>query len=110
MKHKTKKKPVFWLREDVRGRAYHIDVKLRRGTGLVLSVESGCRHWHDFTEALAHYAGGGRYGISRWRENSYVIPDSPMGTNAQIRDCSLLALARLATRVYAYQEKMERRR
>jgi hypothetical protein len=108
MKRKAKKKPVLWLREDIEGRAYHIDVKLTRGTGLVLSLESGCRHWHDFTEALAHYAGGGRYSVGRWRENAHIIPNSPMGTNAMIRDCSVLALARLATRVYAYQRKRRR--
>jgi hypothetical protein len=103
------KRKLIFLREEIDGRPYFITAKLNRATGRVLGIKAGCRRWRDFTEALAHYTGGGRYNVDRWQENAYIVSVSELGTNSKIRDLSILALSRLAKRVYECQEKWRRK-
>ena len=107
MKSRSKKQ-VIWLREVITERPYTITAKLSKATGLVLQVSAGCRTWNDFTEALAHYAGGGRYEVGHWEIYRFSHTSNSAETIIGRRDRSMLALARLAARVYDYQQRKRR--
>ena len=106
----SRKRQRTWFSERIEGRPYTITATLSRATGRVLSLACGCRDWRNFTEALAHYAGGGRYQVPRWKENRITHTLDSMETNARYRDYSMLALARLADQVCAYQRRAKKRR
>jgi len=111
MKRKRKLTP---LSEPIIGRPYLITATLSGRTGHLLRLQAGCRIWGDFTEALAHYAGGGKYGITRWLDLRETVTDGSFScrfstTDLGRRDQTLMALARLASRVEAVQHRKRKR-
>lgn len=102
------KEKMFMIRmsqRDFRVRAY-----INSKTGRVLRVTAGCRTWKDFTEAVAHYSGGGRYAKyinHRWRGLNIWSDNMPMRL-AQYD--TLLTLSRVAAKVYRFQQRLEKGR
>jgi hypothetical protein len=97
----TERYRYFQRTDEVRGYTYIVKLSLR--TNRVVLVYAGCRQWHSFKDAFAHYEGAGPYHVDKWRRRGDVTTENE-------RASSLIALNAIRREAQAWQARRRKAR